>query len=108
MRREDHRSDVGRVRVADLRYSAVPARADQLPAVRHSLAGWAQNLGMGTDQIERLVLATYEALANVVTHAYRNLAESVRIEPRTRGTTVWMWWKVRQADRSNSIERATG
>lgn len=135
-------------RAASLSYSAVPARADRLPAVRHCLAGWACNLGMGTEQIEGLVLATYEALANVVTHAYpgstgtfdlrarhlaerrvvevtvtdhghwrpppadpgplagrglplmHNLAESVRIEPGTRGTTVRMYWTLRYANRA--------
>lgn len=140
-------TDAGAERVTNLSYCAVPARADQLPAVRHSLAGWASNLGMGFEQIEGLVLATYEALANVVTHAYpdgagtfdlrarhlperrvvevtvtdhgrwrpppadpgplagrglpliHNLAERVRIEPGTEGTTVQMHWTLRQADR---------
>lgn len=42
----------------------------QLRWVRLRLAEWAAGLGMGGDEVDDLVLAAYEALANVADHAY--------------------------------------
>lgn len=56
--------------VAELRYVAVPARAEQLATLRHALAAWADEIGMDAEHAHAVVLASYEALANVVTHAY--------------------------------------
>jgi serine/threonine-protein kinase RsbW len=60
----------GRGHTADLdcRVPAVPKR---LAALRRSLADWATRVGMAASTVEELVLATYEALANAVEHAYR-------------------------------------
>jgi serine/threonine-protein kinase RsbW len=48
----------------------IPAVAEQLPALRHALREWAVRLGLGADDVEDLTLAGYEAMANVVAHAY--------------------------------------
>lgn len=56
--------------VADLRYDDVPATAGQLPRIRHALTAWAQQVGVSADEVHAVALATYEAMANVVTHAY--------------------------------------
>lgn len=55
---------------ADLCRTAVPADADRLPALRHLLSDWAAGTGMSADLVEDLTLAAYEAMANVVEHAY--------------------------------------
>jgi serine/threonine-protein kinase RsbW len=51
---------------------AAPSLPTQLGAVRGQLAGWAEAIGLGTDAVDDLVLATHEALANVADHAYPN------------------------------------
>lgn len=48
----------------------VPARPEELRALRHTLAYWAYGLGVPDEGIEVLTLAAYEALANCVEHAY--------------------------------------
>ncbi len=65
------RDDQPQVTVPDLHYDAVPARADRLAAFRQILTRWATSVGMLTERVQALTLATYEAMANVVTHAYR-------------------------------------
>lgn len=49
---------------------AVPATVGQLTALRHALAVWADVSGLAVDQVDALVLASYEALTNVAEHAY--------------------------------------
>ena len=61
--------------VADLHYEAVPAHAERLTAFRHILTRWATSAGMLTERVQALTLAVYEAMANVVTHAYRGSCE---------------------------------
>jgi anti-sigma regulatory factor (Ser/Thr protein kinase) len=56
--------------VADLCYDDIPATADQLPRIRHALTAWVQQIDVSADHVDAVVLATYEAMANVVTHAY--------------------------------------
>lgn len=48
----------------------VPAAVDQLTSLRHALDGWAQRAGLLDKDREALVLASYEAMANAVEHAY--------------------------------------
>src|SRR3989337_709207 len=67
---------VGDVDVADFE-CRVPATAEQLGQLRHALADWAAGHGLATHIIKDMALATYEAMANVVMHAYRD---------RVRGT----------------------
>jgi serine/threonine-protein kinase RsbW len=59
-----------RHRTAELCYHDVPADAHRLIALRHALSRWAAEAGMDIEQVEALTLASYEALANVVAHAY--------------------------------------
>ncbi|MGH3910521.1 MAG: ATP-binding protein, partial [Pseudonocardiaceae bacterium] len=51
-------------------HRTVPATAVQLTALRHELAVWAKASELAVDQVEVLVLASYEALTNVAEHAY--------------------------------------
>jgi serine/threonine-protein kinase RsbW len=50
------------------RVSAAPER---LISIRRSLTAWARKVGLATEIVEAVTLATYEAMANVVDHAYR-------------------------------------
>ena len=54
-----------------LRCEAVPAVAGRLPGLRRRLTDWARQVGLGTERIDALRIASDEALANVVRHAYR-------------------------------------
>ena len=51
-----------------------PAIADRLSAVRRAIQAWAEHAGLSADLIEQLALAGYEAMANVVEHAYAGVA----------------------------------
>lgn len=64
-------------RVANLDCTAVPAKPERLPELRHALAEWAARIGMAAEQNEALTLATYEALANAAAHAYPEGVEGV-------------------------------
>jgi len=48
----------------------VPAVAGRLTALRHALAEWAERWGLDSEDREALTLASYEAMANSVEHAY--------------------------------------
>lgn len=54
----------------ELRCREVPAEPARFPPLRRMLAAWAEYLGMDAEQVEALVLASYEALANAAEHAY--------------------------------------
>jgi anti-sigma regulatory factor (Ser/Thr protein kinase) len=56
--------------LAELRLTGVPATGTALPAVRHELTAWAGAAGLDSGQVDDLALAAYEAMANVVDHAY--------------------------------------
>jgi anti-sigma regulatory factor (Ser/Thr protein kinase) len=62
---------VGDVDVADLE-RRVPATAEQLGQLRHALTAWATGHGLADHIIKDMVHATYEAMANVVLHAYHD------------------------------------
>jgi serine/threonine-protein kinase RsbW len=47
-----------------------PADATQLAVIRHELRRWVAPLGLSGDEIDDLVLAVDEAVANAVRHAY--------------------------------------
>jgi anti-sigma regulatory factor (Ser/Thr protein kinase) len=53
-----------------LHYRAVPAVAERLPPLRQALGEWAGKAGLNRELTHDLVLASYEAMANVVAHAY--------------------------------------
>lgn len=46
------------------------AGVQELASLRRMLAGWARGQGLEPDTVEAIVLCGYEALANVVEHAY--------------------------------------
>lgn len=54
----------------DLRFR-VPAVAERLQQLRRALRTWASHVGLAADTVHDLVLAAYEAMANVIDHAYR-------------------------------------
>lgn len=55
----------------------VPAVAGQLAVLRHALADWARRIGLSEEDTEGLVLASYEAMANSVEHAYRDEPQGI-------------------------------
>ncbi|MGH3762867.1 ATP-binding protein [Actinophytocola sp.] len=55
----------------------VPAVAGRLTSLRHVLARWAEHAGLGPDDREALTLASYEAMANSVEHAYAGQLQGV-------------------------------
>jgi anti-sigma regulatory factor (Ser/Thr protein kinase) len=60
---------------------SVPAQAENIPLVRHAVAGFLDGHGVGGDQASDMLLAVTEACTNVVQHAYRDGAvENAEIE----------------------------
>ncbi|GAA3523688.1 ATP-binding protein [Amycolatopsis ultiminotia] len=55
-----------------LRCHGVPAEPAALRTLRHRLLAWALDAGVPGDRAHDIVLAGYEALANVADHAYRD------------------------------------
>lgn len=48
----------------------VPADPGRLTGLRHALSAWAERVGLHVADREALTLASYEAMANAVEHAY--------------------------------------
>jgi len=63
--------DLDSVPEGDLHFR-VPAVPGRLAGLRHALAEWAARAGLPEEDTEALVLASYEAMANTVEHAYRD------------------------------------
>ena len=60
---------------------SVPAQAENIPLVRHAVAGFLDGHGIGGDHASDMLLAVTEACTNVVQHAYREEpAEDAEIE----------------------------
>ncbi|OLF08232.1 ATP-binding protein [Actinophytocola xanthii] len=55
----------------------IPATPERLPELRRTLSRWAEDVGMPDEQREELTLATYEAMANSVEHAYLDTPDGV-------------------------------
>jgi serine/threonine-protein kinase RsbW len=55
----------------------VPAVAGRLTGLRHTLAEWAERAGLTPEDREALTLASYEAMANSVEHAYAGQLDGV-------------------------------
>jgi serine/threonine-protein kinase RsbW len=53
-----------------LRRHRIPCLARQLPRLRQELAKWAAQVGMVPEDVTDMVLASHEAMANVIDHAY--------------------------------------
>lgn len=77
-------SETPRTTLSDLRYLRVPATAEHLPELRRELAQWAGRTGLDSDAVEALVLAAYEAMANVVEHAYNDPLQGLDLEASYR------------------------
>jgi serine/threonine-protein kinase RsbW len=60
----------GEPALPDLRLTGVPAAAEALSQVRAQVTAWTTTAGLDPDQIDDIALAVYEAMANVVDHAY--------------------------------------
>jgi len=58
----------------------IPADAERLAEMRHTLGRWAAGIGMPAERREELVLAAYEAMANSVEHAYADADSGVEVE----------------------------
>ena len=56
--------------LAPLICTGIVGQPGPLVEVRHSLQRWAAHTGLSAPEVADLVLATYEALANAVEHAY--------------------------------------
>jgi serine/threonine-protein kinase RsbW len=56
--------------VPDLWLLAVPAVAGRLTTARHDVMCWSDMAGLRPGQVDDVALAVYEAMANVVDHAY--------------------------------------
>jgi serine/threonine-protein kinase RsbW len=68
--------DLERVPEGDLHFR-VPAVPSRLAGLRHALAEWAARIGLPEEDTEALVLASYEAMANTVEHAYRDQTQGL-------------------------------
>ncbi|WP_410674880.1 ATP-binding protein [Amycolatopsis sp. cmx-4-68] len=55
----------------------VPAVPEALRRLRHDLMAWALAAGVGESRAQDIVLASYEALANVADHAYHGAGSGV-------------------------------
>jgi serine/threonine-protein kinase RsbW len=55
---------------APFRCHGVVAAPQALRRLRHELTTWAQAAGIDPERVQDIVLASYEALANVADHAY--------------------------------------
>lgn len=64
------------VQEGDLHFR-VPAAAARLTGLRHALAEWAELSGLSDEDREALILASYEAMANSVEHAYAGQLQGV-------------------------------
>ncbi|MGW4487680.1 ATP-binding protein [Amycolatopsis sp. NPDC004368] len=56
--------------VPALRCRGIVAEAGELRVLRHRLTDWVREAGVPEDRAQDIVLASYEALANVADHAY--------------------------------------
>jgi serine/threonine-protein kinase RsbW len=68
--------DLDSVPEGDLHFR-VPAAPSRLAGLRHVLAQWATRVGLSEEDVEALVLATYEAMANSVEHAYHDQTQGL-------------------------------
>ena len=76
-----------------------PAHAERLLELRLGLGAWIGGLGLDRHQTEDVMLASYEAMANTVEHAYRGRAGDVDVRGELAGgrlvvtVTDWGRWK---------------
>ncbi|TWF95289.1 ATP-binding protein [Saccharopolyspora dendranthemae] len=80
--------DADREVVANLHRQRVPASADVLPVLRDELDQWARSAGLNDRVIDSLALASYEAMANAVEHAYDGAPGPLDVEAALREEAV--------------------
>ena len=80
--------DTDREVVVSLRRHRVPASADILPVLREELDRWARAAGLNDDVTDSLALASYEAMANAVEHAYDGTPGRFDVEAAVRDEAV--------------------
>ena len=74
--------------LASLHRHRVPASADLLPVLRDELEQWARSAGLSDRVADSLALASYEAMANAVEHAYDGRTGLLDVEAALRGAGV--------------------
>ena len=83
---DDSRSDssisTAGTRMKELLFTGEPADADRASAIRRELGEWLDIVGVDPDRAYDVVLATYEAIANSVEHAYRDHADRGTLDIR--------------------------
>ncbi|UOZ03335.1 ATP-binding protein [Amycolatopsis sp. WQ 127309] len=72
----------------DLQCSGVPADPGRLVLLREQLADWVLRAGLSEEIRERVLLATYEAMANVVVHAYREATGPLDLHATSRNGLI--------------------
>ncbi|GHG50761.1 MULTISPECIES: ATP-binding protein [Amycolatopsis] len=77
--------DEGSPSLEDLRLSTVRADPGRLVVLRDQLADWLFRAKLDSDVREAVLLAAYEAMANVVVHAYRGAAGPLDVCAALRG-----------------------
>jgi serine/threonine-protein kinase RsbW len=66
-----------------------PASAQHAADLRHALTTWAMVAGLPSEVVEGVTLAAYEAMANVIDHAYdAHVPGSFEIDARVRDGVV--------------------
>ncbi|HET9255170.1 MAG TPA: ATP-binding protein [Pseudonocardiaceae bacterium] len=75
----------------DFRCAGIPATSQELPRIRHALAAWARRAGVSDDHVAVIVLAAYEAMANVVDHAYPHEGGTFDLYAACRPGQGWLW-----------------
>ncbi|WP_410567286.1 ATP-binding protein [Amycolatopsis sp. cmx-4-61] len=71
--------------VEDLHRRGLEATPHQLARLRRQVADWARRAGLAMGRVPDLVLAVYEAMANVVVHAYEGHAGRLDLSARHHG-----------------------
>ncbi|MER7014474.1 ATP-binding protein [Saccharopolyspora sp. NPDC000359] len=66
-----------------LRYQLAAATPADIRTLRDELVAWSRRAGLGAPAVEALALACYEAMANVVEHAYSR-AGTIDVEAEHR------------------------
>ncbi|WP_410667964.1 ATP-binding protein [Amycolatopsis sp. cmx-4-68] len=71
--------------VEDLHRRGLEATPHQLDGLRRQVGEWARRAGLAVGRVQDLVLAVYEAMANVVLHAYEGHAGLLDLSARHHG-----------------------
>lgn len=80
--------DADRGVVANLHRHRVPASADRIPVLRDELDRWARSAGISGRVTDSLALASYEAMANAVEHAYDGAPGHLDVDAALRDEAV--------------------